>query len=97
MRLRFIITSISKNILLLCMPMEIKNHLYRPLLTNVDDCLFDGVNLREKIFVRFSPSPVQISTTERTTVVPMDNPIRVHHRKNFKYKISPQYAGLQVF
>ena len=72
------------------MAVEVADHLDLPLLGELLDHLLGSVQRRVQLLINLLPAAIQIGARQRGPVVPMDNPIRVHHRDNLKDDVIPQ-------
>lgn len=86
MRSQSICASIEEHSLLLRMPMQIKYHPDLPLLMCIKYLILNEVDLRVKFLGRIFPSPIEITTNQRATIIAMSHSIWIDHRKYFKHE-----------
>lgn len=96
MGLILIIASIKEGLSFLGMPMQINNEFDNFLFGKFKYLIFYVVNFRIKLLNGFIPASVEVSTNERTTVIPMDDAVRVYHRKDLEDKLIAENSGFEL-
>lgn len=97
MRSTLVCAAIEKSSSLLSMTVKIQYHFDLFLLVSVHDLIFDEVNFRIEIFRRSFPPSVEVTTYQRTSVIPVDDTIWIDHGKNLEDKGTPQCTCLSFF
>jgi hypothetical protein len=72
------------------MAMKIQYHFYWSFLKSIDNLIFDKIYLRIVLFRWIFPSSVKIPSNQGTSIITMDDSIRIDHRKYLKDEVIPQ-------
>ncbi len=86
----FVLASIHENILSSTVPMEVTENYQFSLFRKLLKQLLGIINARMKNFWWCFPPPIQVTTSQWASVVPIDYTIRIQHRNNFEDKILPK-------
>lgn len=92
----WIVAPIHKNVRFSRMPVEIAEHHKLTFLMHVLNQLLAVVDRRLKCFRWKFPAPVEVATSQWTSVIAVDNTVRVKHRYNLEYEVLTEKACLHV-
>jgi hypothetical protein len=80
-------TPIHKDVLPPTMSMKVTENHQLPFFSELNKKLFSVIYARMKDFRRRLPPPVQVASSQRTSVVPVDHTIRIQHGNDLEYEL----------